>query len=256
MSVVLHRFRSRGAARRHTDDQQRKGMPLTSPRLRHGCGAACFVALMPVPVVRLAFRLPVAAEDEKVAAPTLFSRRPARWAGPQCPWRLVLPDGRRGWNGDLTLREVFDGAARFTTTHQDLAAGLGAAVTDDMLARGRRGAPPGRTLGGSARTRTQRHVRPSPTRKCARRRCEATWWWGGSREEVPMAYHEERPWRETRRTHRARPRTALGGVFALGIVIALAVVELRAAAIFVGLAVVTTSVLLVGKWIGNRNREG
>ncbi|WP_405568811.1 hypothetical protein OG418_29565 [Streptomyces phaeochromogenes] len=70
-----------------------------------------------------------------------------------------------------------------------------------------------------------------------------------------MAYHEERPWRETRRTHRARTRTALGGVFALGIVIALAVVELRAAAIFVGLAVVTTLVLLIGKWVGNRNRE-
>lgn len=31
-----------------------KGMPVTSPRPRHGCGAACFVALMPVhPVVRL-----------------------------------------------------------------------------------------------------------------------------------------------------------------------------------------------------------
>ncbi|CAM5589876.1 hypothetical protein SGRIM119S_06264 [Streptomyces griseorubiginosus] len=29
-----------------------RGMPVTSPRLRHGCGAACFVALMPVPVVR------------------------------------------------------------------------------------------------------------------------------------------------------------------------------------------------------------
>ena len=42
----------------------------------------------------------------------------------------------------------------------------------------------------------------------------------------------------------------------MGIVIALAVVELRAAAIFVGLAVVTALVLLIGKWAGNRNREG
>jgi len=71
-----------------------------------------------------------------------------------------------------------------------------------------------------------------------------------------MAYHEECPWRETHRTHRARPRAVLGGVLVLGIVIALAVIELRAAAIFVGLAVVTTFVLLIGKWVGNHNREG
>jgi hypothetical protein len=71
-----------------------------------------------------------------------------------------------------------------------------------------------------------------------------------------MAYHEERPWRETHRTHRARPRAALGGVLALGIMIALALIELRAAAIFVGLAVVTTLVLLIGKWVENRNRKG
>jgi hypothetical protein len=70
-----------------------------------------------------------------------------------------------------------------------------------------------------------------------------------------MAYHRERPWRETHRTHRARPRAALGGVLALAIVIALAVVEFRAAVIFVGLAVVTTLILLIGKWVGNRNRE-
>lgn len=71
-----------------------------------------------------------------------------------------------------------------------------------------------------------------------------------------MAYHEERPWHETHRTHRARPRAALGGIFALGITIALALIELRAAVIFVGLAVVTTLVLLIGKWVENRSREG
>ncbi|MEU1272569.1 MSMEG_0565 family glycosyltransferase [Streptomyces sp. NPDC005799] len=37
------------------------------------------------------------------------------------------------------LREVFDSAARFATTHQDLAAELGAALTDDTAARRARG---------------------------------------------------------------------------------------------------------------------
>jgi hypothetical protein len=37
------------------------------------------------------------------------------------------------------LREVFDSAARFATTHQDLAAQLGAALTDDTPARRARG---------------------------------------------------------------------------------------------------------------------
>ncbi|MEU5046127.1 MSMEG_0565 family glycosyltransferase [Streptomyces griseorubiginosus] len=37
------------------------------------------------------------------------------------------------------LREVFDGAARFATTHQDLAAELGAALTDDTPVRRERG---------------------------------------------------------------------------------------------------------------------
>jgi uncharacterized membrane protein len=71
-----------------------------------------------------------------------------------------------------------------------------------------------------------------------------------------MAHHEERPWREARRTSRARPQAALGVILALGIVIALALIELRAAAIFLGLAVVTALVLLIGKRIGSRNREG
>ncbi|RRR80387.1 hypothetical protein [Streptomyces sp. RP5T] len=70
-----------------------------------------------------------------------------------------------------------------------------------------------------------------------------------------MAYHEERPWRETHRTHRAQPRAALGGVFALGIVIVLALIELRAAVIFLGLAVVTILILLIGKWVGKHDRE-
>lgn len=70
-----------------------------------------------------------------------------------------------------------------------------------------------------------------------------------------MAYHEERPWRETQRTYRARPRAALGGVLAVGIVIALALIELRAAVIFLGLAVVTILILLIGKWVGNHDRE-
>lgn len=70
-----------------------------------------------------------------------------------------------------------------------------------------------------------------------------------------MAYHEERPWRETRRTHRVRPGAALGWVLAVGIVIALALIEFRAAAIIAGLAVVTIVVLLVGRWMGKRNRD-
>jgi glycosyltransferase involved in cell wall biosynthesis len=37
------------------------------------------------------------------------------------------------------LREVFDGAARFATTHRDLAAELGAALTYDTPARRVRG---------------------------------------------------------------------------------------------------------------------
>lgn len=47
------------------------------------------------------------------------------------------------------LREVFDSAARFATTHQDLAAGLGAAVTDDMLARQAWGPADSPLLGGA-----------------------------------------------------------------------------------------------------------
>lgn len=53
-----------------------------------------------------------------------------------------------------------------------------------------------------------------------------------------MAYHDERPWHEKRRTHRARPAVALGWVLVVGLVVALAVVEVRAAAIIVGLALV------------------
>jgi len=37
------------------------------------------------------------------------------------------------------LRKVFDSAARFAATHQDLAAELGAALTDDTPARRARG---------------------------------------------------------------------------------------------------------------------
>lgn len=59
--------------------------------------------------------------------------------------------------------------------------------------------------------------------------------------------------RETHRTHPARPRAALGGVSAVGIVIVLAVIELRAAVIFLGLAVVTILILLIGKWVGNHD---
>jgi len=40
-------------------DVRLHGSAVTGPRLRHGCGAACFVALMPVhPVVRLGLPAP------------------------------------------------------------------------------------------------------------------------------------------------------------------------------------------------------
>lgn len=69
-----------------------------------------------------------------------------------------------------------------------------------------------------------------------------------------MVYREEGPWREARRTHRVRPAVALGCVLGLGFVIALALIEFQAAAIIVGLAVVTTVVLLVSRWVDRRHR--
>jgi hypothetical protein len=69
-----------------------------------------------------------------------------------------------------------------------------------------------------------------------------------------MAYHEEDPWRQRRRTRRLRPATAFGCALALGLVIVLAVIEFRAAMIIVGLAVVTAVVLLVGKWSERRSK--
>ncbi|MDQ1027606.1 hypothetical protein QF035_005188 [Streptomyces umbrinus] len=69
-----------------------------------------------------------------------------------------------------------------------------------------------------------------------------------------MAYHEEHPWRDRRRTHRVRPTTALGCLLALGFVIVMAVIEFRAAAIIVGLAVVTAVLLFISRRADRRSR--
>ncbi|GAA1921192.1 hypothetical protein GCM10009837_53100 [Streptomyces durmitorensis] len=62
-----------------------------------------------------------------------------------------------------------------------------------------------------------------------------------------MAYHEEHPWKDRRRTHHIRSTTALGCVLAVGLVIVMAVIEFRAAVIIVGLAVVTAALLFISK---------
>lgn len=73
-----------------------------------------------------------------------------------------------------------------------------------------------------------------------------------------MAYHEERPWRERQKgpRSRVRPATALGWLLALGLFVLLAVIELRAAVIIGGLAVLTAAVLLVGRWAQRHHGRG
>lgn len=67
-----------------------------------------------------------------------------------------------------------------------------------------------------------------------------------------MAYHESSPWREPQRTKRTRSRTVLGALLALAVLILLAIIEIGAAAVIVGLALATGIILFIGSAISRR----
>jgi uncharacterized membrane protein YccC len=67
-----------------------------------------------------------------------------------------------------------------------------------------------------------------------------------------MAYHERNPWREPQRRSRSNSRILIGCLIAVAAFIVLAVIEIQAALIIVGLAVVTGLVLFIGSKVGRR----
>jgi hypothetical protein len=69
---------------------------------------------------------------------------------------------------------------------------------------------------------------------------------------VSVAYHDRNPWQEPQRTRRAGGRIVLGCILAVAVFIVLAVIEVRAALIVAGLAIVTALAFAIS---GRRRRQ-
>ncbi|MFI9155708.1 hypothetical protein [Streptomyces sp. NPDC053367] len=67
-----------------------------------------------------------------------------------------------------------------------------------------------------------------------------------------MAYHEAKPWRDPGRKQRPARHAALGALLSVAVFVVLAVIEIQAALIFAGLALLTLLLLLIGAHTGRR----